>query len=50
MHSGIHPLEKIEAAKLGHDSKWCVRIAEVFDCGSEFDYFEFPVVIDNAVK
>jgi hypothetical protein len=47
---GVYLWKNIEAAKRGHDSKWCARMAEVFGGEPKFDYFESPVVIDNAVK
>ncbi len=47
---GVYLWKSMEAAKRGHDGKWCARIAEVFGGEPKFDYFESPVVIDNSVK
>jgi hypothetical protein len=47
---GVYLWKNIDAAKLGHDTRWCARMAEMFGGEPTFEYFETPVVIDHSAR
>jgi len=47
---GIYLWKNIEAAKQAHGAAFQERIRSVFGAAPEFQYFETPIVIDNAAK
>jgi hypothetical protein len=47
---GVYLWKNIEAAKQAHGPAFQDRIASVFGARPEFQYFETPIVIDNAAN
>jgi len=47
---GVYLWKNIEAAKRAHGPAFQERIRSVFGADPEFQYFETPIVIDNAAK
>jgi hypothetical protein len=47
---GVYLWKSIEAAKRAHGPAFQDRIRSVFGAEPEFQYFETPIVIDNAAK
>ena len=47
---GIYEWKNIEAAKQAHGPEFQTRIQATFGSKPEFQYFETPIVIDNAAK
>jgi hypothetical protein len=47
---GIYQWKNIEAAKQAHGPEFQARIQATFGGNPEFQYFETPIVIDNAAK
>ena len=47
---GVYLWKSIEAAKQGHGAAFQERIRSIFGAEPEFQYFETPIVIDNAAK
>ena len=45
---GVYLLKNLEAAKRGHGPEFQERIRSTFGAHPEFQYFETPIVIDNA--
>jgi hypothetical protein len=44
------PLEEYEAVKKAHDPAFEEAIQSIFGSKPELQYFEAPIVIDNAAK
>jgi hypothetical protein len=47
---GVYLWKNIDAAKHAHGEAFQERIRSVFGAAPEFQYFETPIVIDNAAK
>ena len=47
---GVYLWKNIEAAKKTHGAAYQEAIQSIFGCKPEFQYFEAPIVIDNAAK
>lgn len=47
---GVYLWKNIDAAKQAHGSAFQTRINSVFGAAPEFQYFETPIVIDNAAR
>lgn len=47
---GVYLWKNIEAAKRGHGPAFQERIRSTYGAEPEFQYFETPIVIDNAAK
>ena len=47
---GVYLWKSIEAAKQGHGPTFQERIRSIFGSDPEFQYFETPLVIDNAAR
>src|SRR5215510_9513459 len=47
---GVYLWKSIEAAKQSHGAAFQDRIRTVFGSQPEFQYFETPIVVDNAAK
>jgi hypothetical protein len=47
---GVYQWTNIDAAKQAHGPEFQARIAATFGGKPEFQYFETPIVIDNAAK
>ena len=47
---GVYLWKNIDAAKQAHGPAFQDRINSVFGAKPEFQYFETPIVIDNAAK
>ena len=45
---GAYLWPDIDAARRAHDAAWCENIRKTFGSEPEFQYFETPVVVDNA--
>jgi hypothetical protein len=45
---GVYLWKTLETGKSSRDAAWSARIAQTFGGAPTFDYFESPVVIDNA--
>jgi hypothetical protein len=47
---GVYLWKNIEAAKRGHGAEFQERIRSTFGAAPEFQYFETPILIDNAAE
>jgi hypothetical protein len=47
---GVYLWKNLEAAKQAHGEAFQERIHSAFGAAPEFQYFETPIVIDNAAK
>ena len=47
---GVYLWKNIEAAKRSHGTAYQEAIRSVFGSNPEFQYFEAPIVVDNAAK
>ena len=47
---GVYLWKNLEAAKQGHGPEFQERIRSTFGAPPEFQYFETPILIDNAAK
>jgi hypothetical protein len=45
---GVYLWPDIAAARRAHDADWCETVRKAYGSAPTFQYFETPVVVDNA--